>query len=74
MDTKRIDLLRKNAPSVFVGFAALKIRSLNEELNHLRLKYKDASEEEKPFIKSKGEELKEEIQYYTDNLEILTFS
>lgn len=74
MDKKRIELLRHNAYKIFIEYASRKYNHLVDELQLLREKYSVAEQEEKPFIKSKAEEIKEEIEYYRNHLDIHNFS
>lgn len=74
MDKKRIELLRENAYSVFIEYASRKYNHLMDELQLLRDKYATASETERPFIKSKAEDIKTEIEYFKNHLDIHSFS
>jgi len=62
---KLVQMLKKNAPKIFVIYAAKKSNKLNGEIQDLRALYKYAkTDDEKATIMRKADKLKEELKLY----------
>ena len=66
-------MLRINARPIFLEYATNKLHKLNDSLADLRLQYKEAEEEARPFIQSKAETIKKDIEYLEYHLQVNQF-